>query len=128
MNFREEVDWDWTKFPVCDVYKDHNFDTVPVTIGAYDKRLQQLNDFFQNTLPADIYAFEEVSGEKAVREALPNGGDGYEVCTFSDFKVQRLAIAGRKSSATQAPAPSSRRSAFPAILRTNGRVQDCQWI
>jgi endonuclease/exonuclease/phosphatase family metal-dependent hydrolase len=96
VNFREEVDWDWTKFPVCDVYKDRNFDTVPVTVGAYDKRLQQLNDFFQNSLPADIYAFEEVSGEKAVREALPNGGDGYDVCTFSDFKVQRLAIAWKK--------------------------------
>jgi hypothetical protein len=96
VNFREEVDWDWTKFPVCDVYKDRTFDTVPVTVGAYDKRLQQLNDFFQNSLPTDIYAFEEVSGEKAVREALPNGGDGCDVCTFSDFKVQRLAIAWKK--------------------------------
>ncbi|WP_165779721.1 hypothetical protein [Mesorhizobium sanjuanii] len=93
VNFREKVEWDWSKFPVCDVYKDRNFDAVPVTVGAYDKRLQQINDFLQNTVPADIYAFEEVSGEQAVRDALPNGGTGYEVCTFSDFKVQRLAIA-----------------------------------
>lgn len=93
VNFREKVEWDWTKFPVCDVYKDRNFDTVPVTVAAYNKRLQQLNDFLQNTIPADIYAFEEVSGEQAVREALPGGGNGYNICTFSDFKVQRLAIA-----------------------------------
>ncbi|WP_198023137.1 endonuclease/exonuclease/phosphatase family protein [Mesorhizobium sp. LSHC414A00] len=93
VNFREKVEWDWTKFPVCDVYKDRSFDTVPVTVGAYDKRLQQLNDFIQNTIPADIYAFEEVSGEQAVREALPDGGNGYNVCTFPDFKVQRLAVA-----------------------------------
>lgn len=95
VNFREKVEWDWTRFPVCDVYKDRNFDTVPVTIGAYAKRLQQLNDFLQNTVPADVYAFQEVNGEQAVREALPAGGAGYEVCTFSDFKVQRLAIAWR---------------------------------
>lgn len=93
VNFRDKVEWDWNRFPVCDVYKDRNFDTVPVTVGAYDKRAQQLNDFLQNTVPADIYAFQEVSGEPAVREALPNGGAGYNVCTFPDFKVQRLAIA-----------------------------------
>lgn len=93
VNFREKVEWDWVRFPVCDVYKDRSFDTVPVTVGAYDKRLQQLNDFIQNTIPADVYAFQEVSGEQAVREALPDGGAGYEVCTFTEFKVQRLAIA-----------------------------------
>ena len=111
VNFREEVEWDWAKFPVCDVYKDRNFDTVPVTVAAYDKRQQQLNDFLQNTLPADIYAFQEVSGEQAVREALPNGGAGYDVCTFSEFKVQRLAIAwkeelGGGSACTIAPSLS----------------------
>ncbi|MER9102640.1 endonuclease/exonuclease/phosphatase family protein [Mesorhizobium sp. M0848] len=95
VNFREKVEWDWTRFPVCDVYKDRTFNTVPVTVRAYDKRLQQLNDFLQNTIPADIYAFEEVSGEQAVRDALPDGGAGYQVCTFVDFKVQRLAVAWR---------------------------------
>jgi endonuclease/exonuclease/phosphatase family metal-dependent hydrolase len=95
VNFREKVEWDWAKFPVCDVFKDRNFNTVPVTVAAYDKRLQQLNDFIQNSVPADVYAFQEVSGEQAVRDALPNDGEGYEVCTFSDFKVQRLAIAWR---------------------------------
>ena len=107
----EEVEWDWTKFPVCNVYNDANHHTVPVTVAAYDKRLQQLNNFIQNTLPADIYAFEEVSGESAVREALPNHGAGYEICTFPDFKVQRLAIAwksefGAASACTVEPALS----------------------
>jgi hypothetical protein len=51
VNFREKVEWDWAKYPVCDVYKDRSFATVPVTLAAYDKRQQQLNDFLQNTLP-----------------------------------------------------------------------------
>ena len=111
VDFHEEVEWDWTKFPVCNVYNDANHHTVPVTVAAYDKRLQQLNNFIQNTLPADIYAFEEVSGESAVREALPNHGAGYEICTFPDFKVQRLAIAwksefGAASACTVEPALS----------------------
>lgn len=111
VNFREKVEWDWTKYPVCDVYKDRNFETVPVTVGAYEKRSQQLNDFILNTIPADIYAFQEVSGEQAVHEALPDGGKAYNVCTFSDFKVQRLAIAwkteyGEATACTVEPALS----------------------
>ncbi len=102
VNFREEVEWDWERFPVCDVYKDRNFDTVPVTEVAYGKRLQQLNDFLRNTVPADIYAFEEVSGEQAVRDALPDSGAAYDVCTFKDLKVQRLAIAWKKELGTAA--------------------------
>jgi hypothetical protein len=92
VNFRERVEWDWAKLPVCDVYKDRNFDTVPVTVGAYDKRQQQLNDFLQNTIPADIYAFQEVSGEQAVREALPDGGSGYHVCRYCQTKFEPVSV------------------------------------
>ena len=101
VNFREPVEWDWNAFPVCDVYQDRNFDAVPVTIASYDKRLDQLSDFFASKLSADIYAFQEVSGEQAVRDALPAGGTGYEICSFADFKVQRLAIAWRSEIGTQ---------------------------
>ncbi len=93
VNFREEVEWDWAMLPVCNVFQDRSFKTVPATIVAYDRRLQQLRDFFESSLRADIYAFQEVSGEKAVRDALPNGGNGFEICSFTTFKVQRLAIA-----------------------------------
>ena len=75
--------------PPCDVFQS-NFRIVPVTEAAYRKRAQQIVNLVTN-LNADIIAFQEVSGEAAVKEILPNNGTDYEVCTFTDFKVQRLA-------------------------------------
>ena len=109
VNFRDKVEWDWSKFPVCDVYKDRNFDTVPVTVGAYDKRLQQLNDFLQNTVPVDIYAFQEVNGEQAVREACRTAAAATTsaVSRTSRFSVSRSR--GRRSSVRRLHARSNLR-------------------
>lgn len=92
--------WDWNTYPVCNVYQA-NFNTVPVTVTSYDNRLTQAQSFLVSKVTADIIAFQEVSGEEAVREVLPNGGADYGVCSFSEFKVQRLAIAWKSSLGTE---------------------------
>ena len=93
--------WDVARFPVCDVYgankQGFGFTTVRVTPEAYEKRATQIRNFIANSVPADIIAFQEVSGENAVLEVLPNGAADWEVCSFATFKVQRLAIAWKKS-------------------------------
>ena len=76
--------------------KNPAFKIVPVTEAAYVKRLDQLAAFVANKLQADIIAFQEVSGEQAVKDLMPNGGADYFVCSFSDHKVQRLAFAWKK--------------------------------
>jgi endonuclease/exonuclease/phosphatase family metal-dependent hydrolase len=97
--------WDVGRFPVCDVYgafkQDFGFTAVRVTLAAYDQRGTKIRNFIANNVPADIIAFQEVSGEDAVLEVLPNGADDWEVCSFSTFKVQRLAIAWKKSLGTE---------------------------
>ncbi|MFN0191855.1 MAG: hypothetical protein ACKVP5_07735 [Aestuariivirga sp.] len=86
------IKWDISVLPPCDVYQA-SFDIVPVTKPAYEKRAQQIQTFITDKLDADIHAFQEVSGEQAVRDVLPGNGADYEICTFSELKVQRLAIA-----------------------------------
>ena len=91
-----KIKWDIAKKPPCDVFQS-NFKIVPVTESAYQKRAQQISEFIRSNVDADIMAFQEVSGETAVREVLPNSGADYEVCSFDTFKVQRLAIAWKRS-------------------------------
>jgi endonuclease/exonuclease/phosphatase family metal-dependent hydrolase len=90
------IDWDISTWPPCDVYKNPAFKIVPVTETAYGKRLDQLAAFVASKVQADIIAFQEVSGEQAVRDLLPSGGADYYVCSFSSHKVQRLAFAWKK--------------------------------
>lgn len=89
------IKWDMSRWPPCNVYQA-NFKTVPVTEAAYGKRIEQIAAFVSAKVKPDIIAFQEVSGERAVREILPNGGADYHVCSFADHKVQRLAFAWRK--------------------------------
>ncbi|MER8548852.1 endonuclease/exonuclease/phosphatase family protein [Mesorhizobium sp. M0208] len=97
--------WDAARFPVCDVYGANKqgvgFATVRVTLAAYEQRRTQIQNFIANSVPADIIAFQEVSGKEAVLEVLPNGAADWEVCSFTTFKVQRLAIAWKRSLGSQ---------------------------
>jgi endonuclease/exonuclease/phosphatase family metal-dependent hydrolase len=105
INVFDVVGWDATRFPVCDIYgankQGFGFTTVRVTAAAYERRRAQIQSFIANSLPADIIAFQEVSGKEAVLEVLPNGAADWEVCSFITFKVQRLAIAWKKSLGSQ---------------------------
>jgi endonuclease/exonuclease/phosphatase family metal-dependent hydrolase len=88
--------WDFNMLPPCNVYQDRDRNIVPVTAAAYDKRITQMATFIADKINPDVIAFQEVSGQKAVEEILPNGGANYKVCSFEGFKVQRLAFAWRK--------------------------------
>jgi len=88
--------WDLSVLPPCNVFQDASRKVVPVTATAYSKRASQIATKIGQDLGADIIAFEEVSGEQAVRDVLPNGGADYNVCSFTDYKVQRLAFAWKK--------------------------------
>lgn len=94
-----KIAWDISVLPPCDVYQA-NFKIVPVTEASYRKRQLQIASVLKDRVKADILALQEVSGATAVREVLPDGGAGYEICSFDGFKVQRLAIAWRTSLGT----------------------------
>ncbi|WP_261338348.1 hypothetical protein [Rhizobium leguminosarum] len=87
--------WDVSRLPVCNVYFAAG--SVRVNIEAYRKRQEQIANFISRSLPADIIAFQEVSGEQSVREVLPNGGVEYDFCPVTGYKVQRLVIAWKKT-------------------------------
>ena len=89
------IAWDLARLPPCDVYQQ-NHRVVPATAAAYAKRGQQIAAVIQREAP-DVLAFQEVSGQEAVRDVLPEGGKDYHVCSFDGFKVQRLAFAWRRT-------------------------------
>ncbi|KSV76055.1 hypothetical protein N185_16535 [Sinorhizobium sp. GW3] len=91
--------WDAANLPVCNVYS-YRGSAVRVNLEAYRSRQERIANFLSQSVPADIIAFQEVSGEQAVREILPGGGADYEVCGFAGYKVQRLVIAWKKSLGT----------------------------
>lgn len=88
--------WDIVVLPPCDVYQA-NFKIVPATVAAYTKRNAQIARLLERDVRADVLALQEVSGKDAVLEVLPLGGAAYEVCSFTGFKVQRMAIAWRRT-------------------------------
>lgn len=90
-----KIEWDISKIAPCDVFG--TFDPVPATNTAYADRSKRIQEFIRDNLDPDIIAFEEVSGEQSIREVLPGGEDEYFICSFTTHKVQRLAIAWRKT-------------------------------
>jgi hypothetical protein len=83
--------WDHSRFPVCNVYYASGA-AIRVTEASYAKRQEQISRFIRNSVPADIIAFQEVSGVQAVKEILPNSGQDYELCGFNPaekYKVHR---------------------------------------
>lgn len=91
--------WDTSSLPVCNVYFYRG--VVRVKMDAYKKRQEQIANFISRSIPADVIAFQEVSGEQAVKEILPGGGAEYDLCGFTGYKVQRLVIAWKKSLGTK---------------------------
>ncbi|WP_105436336.1 endonuclease/exonuclease/phosphatase family protein [Neorhizobium tomejilense] len=90
--------WDHRRLPVCNVYFAGG--VVRVTETSYKKRQEQIANLIAKSVPADIIAFQEVSGEQAVKEILPSLGQDYELCGLrppDNYKVQRLVIAWKKT-------------------------------
>lgn len=109
-----KIKWDIAAKAPCDVFQS-NFKIVPVTEAAYKKRAQQIQNFIKNSVSADILAFQEVSGRDAVLEILPDNGADYEVCAFDDFKIQRLAVAWKRSLGTSLDCVTERQLSLPHL-------------
>jgi hypothetical protein len=90
------VQWSIAEWPPCDVYQDR-FDPIAVTAQAYSVRQRQIREVLTERVQPDVIAFQEVSGEAAVREVLPENGRDWQVCSFTGYKVQRLAFAWRRA-------------------------------
>lgn len=88
---------DLAVMPPCGVYRSPARTGIAVTPASYAKRNDQIGKLLRDEVRADVIAFQEVSGVQAVREALGTAANDYEVCSFSGYKVQRLAFAWRKS-------------------------------
>lgn len=88
---------DLAVMPPCGVYRSPSRAGIAVTPASYAKRNEQIAKVLRDNVRADVIAFQEVSGVAAVREALGAAAADYEVCSFSGYKVQRLAFAWRKS-------------------------------
>ncbi len=86
------VAWDIAQLPPCDVFQAGGA-VLAVSESAYARRQQQIATLLAQRVDADIIAFQEVSGAASVRQVLPGGGQGWEVCSYEGHKVQRLAIA-----------------------------------
>lgn len=88
---------DLAVMPPCGVYRSPGRGGIAVTPAAWAKRNEQIAKLLRDEVRADVIAFQEVSGVAAVREALGPAAADYEVCSFSGYKVQRLAFAWRKA-------------------------------
>ena len=88
---------DLSRMPPCGVYQDASFKGIAVTPSSYANRMRQISGVLQGAVKPDLIAFQEVSGEASVREALGPAAAQYSICSFDGlFKVQRLAFAWRK--------------------------------
>lgn len=88
---------DLAEMPPCGVYRSPARAGIAVTPAAWAKRNEQISKVLRGDVNADVIAFQEVSGVAAIRDALGAASTDYEVCSFSGYKVQRLAFAWRKS-------------------------------
>jgi hypothetical protein len=92
------IEWNIADLPPCDVYQAGGR-IVPVTPESYAVRQRQLREVLALEVEPDVVALQEVSGRQSVREVLPEAG-GYEVCSYEGHKVQRLALAWKRSRGT----------------------------
>jgi len=88
---------DLAVMPPCGVYRSPSRAGIAVTPASWAKRNEQIAKVLRDDVRADVIAFQEVSGAAAVREALGPEAADFEVCSYTGYKVQRLAFAWRKS-------------------------------
>ncbi len=91
-----KLPWSVETLPPCNVYEGDDRKVIPVTQAAFRKRMQQLAKTLAEMEP-DVIAFQEVSGEAAIKEALGKSANQYQVCSYKGYSVQRLAFAWKKS-------------------------------
>ncbi len=92
-----KLPWTIDKMPPCNIYQDGMRNVIPVTAESFAARSTQISQLIAKDVAADVMAFQEVSGEAAVREALGGLSLQYNVCSYEGYAIQRLAFAWKKS-------------------------------
>jgi endonuclease/exonuclease/phosphatase family metal-dependent hydrolase len=92
-----KLPWTIDKMPPCNIYQDGMRNVIPVTADAFAARSKQIAQLIEKDIAADVMAFQEVSGEAAVREVLGGLSAQYNVCSYDGYAIQRLAFAWKKS-------------------------------
>lgn len=92
-----KLPWTIDKMPPCNIYQDGMRNVIPVTAEAFAARAKQIAQLIEKDIAADVMAFQEVSGEAAVREVLGGLSSQYNVCAYDGYAIQRLAFAWKKS-------------------------------
>jgi len=91
-----KLPWTIEKLPPCNVYEGDDRKVIPVTRELFKKRAQQIAKKIAEISP-DVMAFQEVSGEAAIRDVLGKAAGQYHVCSYTGYSVQRLAFAWKKT-------------------------------
>jgi endonuclease/exonuclease/phosphatase family metal-dependent hydrolase len=88
---------DLSLMPPCGVYEGAGRTRFAPTAKALEQRNRHIAALLEQSVDADVIAFQEVSGTAAVREALGRRAKDYRICSFDgEYKVQRLAFAWKK--------------------------------
>ena len=95
----EAVRLPWTidRMPPCNIYQDAMRYVIPVTTETFAARARRIAQLIEKDIAADVMAFQEVSGEAAVRDVLGGLSPQYNVCSYDGYAIQRLAFAWKKS-------------------------------
>ncbi|MEO8000610.1 MAG: hypothetical protein ABI644_01945 [Arenimonas sp.] len=91
-----QLPWTIEKMPPCSVYEGDDRKVIPVTQVLFKNRAQQIAKIIADISP-DVMAFQEVSGEAAIKDVLGKAASQYKVCSFKGYSVQRLAFAWKKT-------------------------------
>ena len=91
-----KLPWTIEKLPPCSVYEDGDRKAIAVTRALFKSRSREISTIIASISP-DVMAFQEVSGEAAIKDVLGTFAGQYNVCSYTGYSVQRLAFAWKKT-------------------------------
>ena len=91
-----QLPWTIEKLPPCSVYEGDDRKVIPVTATLFKNRARKISNIIASISP-DVMAFQEVSGEAAIRDVLGKAADQYTTCSYTGYSVQRLVFAWKKT-------------------------------
>ncbi|MGH8050529.1 MAG: hypothetical protein ACREPB_07725 [Arenimonas sp.] len=91
-----QLPWTIEKSPPCTVYEGDDRKVIHVTQALFKNRVQKIANKISEMSP-DVMAFQEVSGDAAIKDILGKAVGKYHVCSYTGYSVQRLAFAWKKS-------------------------------
>jgi len=88
--------WAIEKLPPCSVYETDDRKAIAVTQSLFKNRAREISKIIA-TISPDVMAFQEVSGDAAIKDVLGKFAAQYDVCSYAGYSVQRLAFAWKKT-------------------------------